>query len=570
MTQENARDRRLLAASAGGFFLLTLVLGFLSDGVHHDDDLTHFLIARWARWFPEYLLHIWGRPGFTVPMAAVSWMNDVDVAWHAARALSACVSLMAALAAVRLAGQMEIARPHRVVLFCYVQPLYVMLAATTLTENFAALYLTVALCLFMSRRLVVASIVFSLTLVTRHEAAVFLPVWLLALATMPRSTVTGAATASWKRRTAAAAATFWAPLAHNVLFYAVFRRWPVEMFLRPTGSTEYPAVSALSYLPDAAYAATPLILGLALVGGALLVRRGYWLIPALAGAFFATHMLVRALGVFASGGYGRFLVSISPLLAICALAGWDALRQSEHRKRFAGTAPWIALATFWVMMSILVRDARIDGRISLPHPVHTVMEVGGLMLAVLCLSMVFAFRIPALRYIVTAILAATCGAQWLATVRPFVIREDQLVVRRATEYLESGEDADAPIFATSPWFNFYLNLVEHPRAHKGTALLESMPAGTIVFWDSKYSESDFHRVRLAELTPEAGFEPLTSFSTRDFQINRRPLEIHAYRKTVPATVEPDGDDERYYPRDLAAEASPLRGVYYIRPGRPGD
>ena len=73
-------------------FIGTILLGLLSNGVHHDDDLTHFLMARWTRWFPVYLLNVWGRPGATIPLAAVAWIGDTDTAWHACRLLSAVVS----------------------------------------------------------------------------------------------------------------------------------------------------------------------------------------------------------------------------------------------------------------------------------------------------------------------------------------------------------------------------------------------------------------------------------------------------------------------------------------------
>lgn len=554
MTGPVAPDRRLLRMTACGFFLLTLVLGLLSEGVYHDDDLTHFLIARWSRWYPEYLLHIWGRPGFTVPVAAVSWMNNVDVAWHGARVLSACISLLAALAAVRLAAQLGVARPRLAVLFCYAQPLYVVLATTTLTENFAALYLTAALCLFYSRRIVAASLIFSLTLLTRHEAVVFLPIWMIALAVTPHTT------ASWKRRIAAAAATLWAPVVHNLLFFAVFQRWPAEMFLRPTGSTEYPAAGMLSYLPDAAYAATPLILGLALIGAAKLIQRGEWLIPVLAGAFFMTHVLVKAIGVFASGGYGRFLVSISPLLAICALAGWNHLR-SATEERSSGAGGWIAFTLIWLLVWWAMENAFDTGRFEVGRDVRTATRVAAVVLIASCAAMIVLHRSGRMRFAATGLLGLTCAVQWCILVRPLGPQEDQLLVSRVVAWHEKNQPPDTPILATNPWFSYYFKLVEHPRAHKGDALLASMPEGTIFYWDSKYSESDFHRLNYHFISEIDGTELLETFRT----IVGRPLKVAAFRMNKPQQVASEELDMPFYPRDLAAEARPVHGIYYLRP-----
>src|SRR5438552_3288391 len=100
----------------------TILLGLLSNGVHHDDDLTHFLMARWVRWFPVYLLHVWGRPGATIPMAAVAWIGDPAIGWHACRILSALVTAASAYLAARLAQRRGIGPPWLVVAACYLQP----------------------------------------------------------------------------------------------------------------------------------------------------------------------------------------------------------------------------------------------------------------------------------------------------------------------------------------------------------------------------------------------------------------------------------------------------------------
>src|SRR5262245_8867837 len=105
---EPLTDFRAAQLLLAGCFLATAALGLASDGVYHDDDLTHFLMARWARWFPGYLLHIWGRPGFTIPVAAVAWVNNTTTAWQLARLLSACVTAGSTLIAVHVASDLGI------------------------------------------------------------------------------------------------------------------------------------------------------------------------------------------------------------------------------------------------------------------------------------------------------------------------------------------------------------------------------------------------------------------------------------------------------------------------------
>src|SRR5262245_49223382 len=98
----NPRPSPADSAAAAGVIAcglaLTLLYGALSDGAHHMDDLMHYLIARWAWRWPVYLLHDWGRPGFTVLYFLPSGFG-----WHAARAWSAILSAATAYLAYRIA-----------------------------------------------------------------------------------------------------------------------------------------------------------------------------------------------------------------------------------------------------------------------------------------------------------------------------------------------------------------------------------------------------------------------------------------------------------------------------------
>ena len=226
-----ARSSGAVIATVAAVFLLTAVLGLCSDGVYHDDDLTHFMMARWARWCPEYLLHLWGRPGLTVPLAGVSWIGDAATAWHLARLLSAVVTALTALLAARLAMRLGIKPAWLVVLMCGLQPLNLVLGATTLTENFTAFYLVAAVLLLAKGRPTIASAVFSIALLTRHEAAVFLPVWYLALL---------AGDFPIRRKIPAFLAAISAPVLHNILFRIVFEDWPVTMLFAPPGIKRIP------------------------------------------------------------------------------------------------------------------------------------------------------------------------------------------------------------------------------------------------------------------------------------------------------------------------------------------
>lgn len=544
-----AEPGRWLGLTLGAFFLLTAALGFASKGVYQDDDLTHFLFARWAGWFPSYLLHVWGRPGLTVPLAAVSWLPDVDTAWHGARLLSAIATAGSALIAARLTMRMGVARAWLVVVLCYAQPLASVLATTTLTENFAGLYLVAAVALLQAKRLISGSVMFSLLLVTRHEAVALVPVWMVGV------WMAGGGRA---RLIAAAFAMASAPIVHNVLFFVTFGTWPFSIFSQATGSTEYLPAGPLGYVPDALYAMTPFVLALAIIGGAALWRRGEWLTPALVGTFLLTHILIRWFGVFASGGYGRFMVTVAPLAAILATAGLEELRAFSGSGR-RSNGPWVIIAAVWLIGLVAIEQQRTSGRFVMDDRLVWSLRVCVVAIVVLSLWLGRAGRSAWARRAGLGVLGLTVLAQWIVIVTPLHERGAQRFTRDIVAWLENQGYSEGPFFATNPWFSLHLDLIENPRAHKGPTLLASMPVGTVVLWDSEYSGSDYHRVDLERLRDAAHYEPLGEFQSRW----QTPLKVWAFRKTR-STPLPESPDE-CYPPNPAAEKDPVLGVYYVRP-----
>lgn len=532
------------------FFALTIAFGLLSDGVHHDDDLTHYLMARWSGWYPSYLLHVWGRPGLTVPLAAVAWIGDRETGWHAARILSAVVTAASALLAARMAHRLNVRPPWLVVAVCYLQPLAALLGFTTLTENFTAFYLIAAIALFQANRPLVASIVFSLVLVTRHETAVFLPIWLIALCGQ---------SIPWSRRGIAAALSIWAPVVHNVLFYSVFGAWPLRIFSQAGGSTEYTAQSIWSYIPDALYAVPPAIAGFALLGAIAMLRHRQWLIPAVAVTFFATQVAIKWLGVYGSGGYGRFMVVVAPFIAILAVAGiTDAATRLRERRPIGLSS--LLFASVWLVGLLAFEEQRLErNQVWSSQSLWLIRGTVGAIFALLLVHGAIVRR-GAHRFstrAVAAILLVTCLIQCACIVRPLCLRPRDKLVQRTVNWLEQKSSIDSPFFATNPWFAYFLDLAEDPRAHKDAALLASMPVGTIFVWDSIYGGSDFHQLDAAVFDRDSHYELLNILRLNE----ETSMTLRVYRKTSPTplpTTRPN-----YYP-PVPEDQEPVLGIYYTR------
>lgn len=535
--------------AAGICFAASVVLGLLSDGCYHDDDLTHSLMARWAWWYPSYLLHIWGRPGLTVPLAAVSWIGDRFFAWHAARVLSAVATTAGAVLAAKLAMRWGIQRGWLVVIACFAQPLNMLLSFTTLSENWTALYLIGAVFLLDQRRVALASAVFSVALVSRHEAVVFIPIWWFGLI-LAKSTP--------RRFLFAAALSLWAPVAHNLLFYATFEEWPVRMYFQPKGSTEFLPTGPLAYVPNVIHAISPVVIAWAILGVYAFTLRRRCLVIVFPMVFVLLHAVIKAVGVYASGGYGRFLVAVFPFVGMLAAAGVERILAGRGNGRSWFTLGAVVLVA-WVSAEVESRAGRLSFE---RHNWLLYLRVGSAAIVTPCLLMAMLMRrnrrpqrftdgVIVFPFLLVLI-------QLAIVVRPLAMNDDQARCREVAIWLSQDDRKQRPVFATHPWIVYQLGMVEHPRAHKGRRLLASMPIGTYVVWDSKYTESDFHGIKISELGHGAYRTTKLFTNTRTpravvigiaEKVTETPLDMHT--------------TEVSYPPALTSSKKPILGIHYV-------
>ncbi len=539
---------------APALLLATILLGLFSDGVHHDDDLVHFMMARWSWTHWEYLLHPWGRPGLTIPLAAVAGFGDVDLGWHLARVLSAVVTAAGALLAADVARRQGVRAVWLVVIACYLQPLNAVLSYTTLTENFAAFYLIAGTCLLSRGRPITASLVFSLSLVTRHELVILIPIWLGAI---------WLGNARMSRRLIASDACVSAIGIYNLLFFALLGDWPARLFCDSTGSTLYTPAGLLNYLPHLFYAVSPALVGLAIVGGISMLRRGRVLVPGVAGAYIATQILLRAFGLFASGGFGRFAVCVAPFIAILCVEGfWVLIGVS----RSAGRARrgWFIVAFVFVAAALALAYESAAGRIVLPGGWRAwLITILLLVPVVVCGYTAVQCSSPSAqrtRQAAGVTLVLLCLVQWVAMVRPVRLEGWPLRVREVLTWVDREGLSERPIFAATPWVAYWDRQIEQPRLDKGPRLLASMPIGTVVIWDSVYCPSDFHRLPHELLDENEGYRLCLEFTVESGQKDEGRIAVYEKVGKTP----PPAHDKTPYPPNLMVGRGRVSGVYYTR------
>lgn len=335
------------------------------------------------------------------------------------------------------------------------------------------------------------------------------------------------------------------------------------MFLTPKGSTQYVATSVLGYVPSALQAIPPALFALALLGGVAMIRRRDWLIPSIAGTFLAAHCAITALGVFASGGFPRFMAGIAPFVAILATHGIQQVHAQMGSHRWA-RAFWFALVGVLLAGWLALEIERSAGRMPLPRTMMLEIRLVLGVLVAICAAQAaqWPHAIARLRMSAVTLIAVVTLSQTAVWARPLRLKPSQRRVRAVASWIREHDLGDRPLYATNVWFSHFMGFVENPKVLKAKRLLAAMPVGTLVVWDSIYSGSDYHGVKLVDLeTDREHYRHIRTFEPDPTDLQKTRLIL--FEKVAETPIPPDPD--RPYPPSTSADLDAIYTSYYIVP-----
>lgn len=519
------------------------------EGLHHFDDITHFLFARWAWEWPSYLLDHWGRPGFTVP-----YFLPAGLGWTADKLLSAVLSAAAGWFAFRLAQHAGLRHAWAAALLTWAQPLYFQLSQTTLTETPLAFYLSVALLMAVRGRWEWSSALLSLGFVTRHEAVLFLPIWLW---------FAWRAGAPWWRLWP----MVWAPAVVNVAAWAMGMTTPIELYLRPKPSGQYGADGWYTFFARSLHAWGPGVSLLAFAGLTGSFRReggsdgqkvsgidgvarqtnrlshaarqtcGRHEAPAremvftCIAAYFAAQTVIRMFGLFDSGGYARFLVPIGPLVGVAALGGWNGLtsRDTGVRRRFALSAVAV-MALLWLSLELQVSlHSGIDIEFPKVREAQIAMRfIAGVVVCAAVVSVRSDSRFA--RLAVPGLAAALLLMAGYLFHRPLPRPEEAAIIEEALSELDERGLGDRPIISALTWVDYVKDQTLAPHRRRTDERIADAPVGAVVAWERQFAGSVDHGLSLEEFERSAAFRAL--FATRPKAFRDQPY-LYLFEKVAP-------------------------------------
>lgn len=509
---------------------LSATAALLSSGVYYDDDLAHYLIARFSWQHPELLLDTWGRPAFTLLYAPAAALGFVP-----ARLFSALLLAATALAAARLAELHGVRRPWLAVLLVGLQPELLRQGFSTLTELVFALLLTLALIAARQERWAPMALAAGWLPLARYESLPLVAAFgLLLLA----------------RRRWGLVPLLAAPLLLQNGFHALREGQPAlllfpldQLFgLRASApSFDYGLGDPLYYLQRAPEAYGAAIFALCVLG-MLRVRFGllqasvlitvavlcfsYWRLTEAGVAGYVRHLAVVAAPVGVLAALGAERIAERPaqrwrLVALAALGAGLALWLGG-RGMFAGALVALVAA----LAPIMATRARSQTTAQSPRKRKTDLDATPLQASESERTNLEPSRWPLLRELdPSTVLAIAVAALAIVSaplaVRPFELNNEQRVALEAGRWLRDNNHSEQLVLGSHIWLQHgaALDPFEPARFRNITPdELAAAPVGTVVAWDSHYSHRLVWRTPLELLQDPARFQPLKSWQEADFQL----------------------------------------------------
>ncbi len=476
-----------------------VVLALLSDGVMQNDDLTHYLMARWSWQFPMYLVDGWGRPGFTVPYAIVANLGSPEIGFTVSRLLTVATCAASAWLTWQVAKTL-VDEPYAWLapLALLTMPLYVRLGYTTLTETTAAFYAILGTWLFTKDRIILSAVVFSLVPLTRHEGILLLPaVGLLLL---------------WRKAWWALPFLLTGEVAWNIA--KPILDWPVtELPIWRFASRGDPghlgSGGPLHYVGMSIHAFGPIAAMLAVAGTIALMSqlqrinvRQASITLLVAGGFVAMLLLqtvLYAINTHESGGYARFLIPVAPWAAVCVAGGVRAVLHADPtavRRYSVVMLAWLCLAMLglwqhgWSVWFMLTPIA------VLPPLVLTIRP----------------HRLQLAIFLAVGVTVAVL----VKDVRPHTLRPHERAVVLTAEQLRLNHP-DANLVGDNPWIDYASDTARHPYFWAANDWRDHKHPPLIYLWDEHHSSINLplHELRTSphvELEPP----PLPDDAAADF------------------------------------------------------
>jgi hypothetical protein len=331
-----------------------LAMAFLFDDSCQLDGGVHFLFAKWAWKHPELFVGVWSRPLYTFTYAFPALLG-----YRAARIFTVFICLAIAWQTGRLAEDLKLARAPLATALVWLQPSFFLFCADNMTEPIFALAFVSALRLHHRGYIKTGMLIASLLILARPEGFFLGALWCVWATGRRGDGATGRISFIAPSLCLLATGAFiWWLVALIITGDPLFikHNWPSNW---PLTGTIYGAAGLTAYPIRLPEIVGPLLLIPFFFGLYYLIKRRQ-LFP-ITSAFlliFGLHTILRAFGLLGSAGYPRYMIAVSPAIAIITLAGWNEIsdRWFSQAARLIRTAGAALIISISAVINLLYAD----------------------------------------------------------------------------------------------------------------------------------------------------------------------------------------------------------------------
>ena len=291
----------------------TVSLWLRSPGTSFQDEIGHFLIARYAWNYPVLVLDVWGRFVNTL-----LYMLPSLFGLNGARLASVLMSCATVLLTTRVSYLLGVRHLFLVPLFLWFQWWGADLMYTASTTVPFTLFLVLAIHEWIAGRFETASIAMGLLPLIRHEGIALLGIWCLYLVAQRR----------WQAVLVGGIPTALYNAVYFVALHPSLQELPLFIYFKPhpPSPVHYGSGTWFHYVLPTMHgvgSAIGLWAAIGVVPAWRLRRPILYLTPY--AIYFIVHTIIYHYGSFDSGGYYLFISPTAPAFAILAALGADSL-----------------------------------------------------------------------------------------------------------------------------------------------------------------------------------------------------------------------------------------------------
>ena len=331
MMESRITSRIIYFFLALGLAAGVMVILYTQNSYGGGDNFSHYKFAHWGWKYPNLLFDHWGKPVFTLLASPFAQMGINGV-----RVYNLLMGFLTALIIGELANHFNFKNRAVGILLVLFTPVYFIMMFTSLTEVTFSFFLALGVWLFFKEKYIFSAVIWSFLPIIRSEGFVLFPLFILVFGLKKQFFALPLLSAG-----------FWLISFLGNFFYDDF--WWLITNMPYVGNNArdiYGSGSLLHYIHHTEGILGYPMAGLFVIGFGVMLHK--WvtserrkltsslyfliLIPGSFFTFLAAHSFVWWLGTGSSLGLVRVMASVTPLVALTALPGFNFLESLLKEK----------------------------------------------------------------------------------------------------------------------------------------------------------------------------------------------------------------------------------------------